>query len=177
MIPMRSETEELDVNHRNVVNENDLEWGEQSRGESFSHRRKALGAAAHGEKLGCSLYEIPPGRKAWPYHYHCANEEAIYVLEGSGTLRVGEREVAISQGDYVALPVGEAYAHQVSNTSGKSLRYLCLSTMVEPDILVYPDSGKVGLFAGSAPGGPKERRYLHKYLEEDAEVGYFDGEE
>ena len=165
------------MDHENVVNENGLEWSEQSRGESFSHRRKALGAAAHGEKLGCSLYEVPPGRKAWPYHYHCANEEAIYVLEGSGTLRVGEREVAISQGDYVALPVGEAYAHQVSNTSGEPLRYLCLSTMTEPDILVYPDSGKVGLFAGSAPGGPKERRYLHTYLREDAEVGYFDGEE
>jgi len=173
----QSRKEEQGVTHGNVVNENELEWSEQSRGEAFGYRRKTLGATAHGEKLGCSLYEVPPGRKAWPYHYHCANEEAIYVLEGSGTLRVGEREVAISQGDYVALPVGEAYAHQVSNTSGEPLRYLCLSTMTEPDILVYPDSGKVGLFAGSAPGGPKERRYLHKYLREDAEVGYFDGEE
>jgi hypothetical protein len=49
--------------------------------------------------------------------------------------------------------------------------------MAEPDIIVYPDSGKVGLFAGSAPGGPKEKRTLHKYLKKDAEVGYFDGEE
>ena len=165
------------MEYGNSVNENELEWSEQSYDEVFGYRRKALGAAAHGEKLGCSLYEIPPGRKAWPYHYHCANEESIYVLEGTGTLRIGGREFALSQGDYVALPVGEAHAHQVYNTSGEPLRYLCLSTMVEPDILVYPDSGKVGLFAGSAPGGPKERRYLHKYLREDAEVGYFDGEE
>ena len=78
--------------HSNVVNEQDLEWGEQSHGEMFGYRRKQLGSAAGGEKLGCSLYEVPPGRRAWPYHYHLANEEAIYVLEGSGTLRIDERQ-------------------------------------------------------------------------------------
>jgi hypothetical protein len=40
---------------------------------------------AGGEKLGCSLYEVPLGRRAWPCHYHRANEEAIHVLYGSGT--------------------------------------------------------------------------------------------
>jgi uncharacterized cupin superfamily protein len=165
------------VDRSHVVNENELEWGEQSHGEKYAHRRKALGAATQGEKLGCSLYEVPPGYRAWPFHYHYANEEAIYVLHGSGTLRIGEREVGISQGHYVALQVGEAGAHQIINTSDEPLRYLCLSTMVEPDVLVYPDSRKIGLFAGSAPGGPKEKRTLHKYLRADAEVSYFDNEE
>jgi uncharacterized cupin superfamily protein len=165
------------MDHPNVVNENELEWGEQSHGERFAHRRKQLSSAAGGEKLGCSLYEVPPGRRAWPYHYHLANEEAIYVLEGSGTLRIDGQEVGISQGDYVALPVGEAGAHQIFNTSDAPLRYLCFSTMVEPDIAVYPDSEKIGLFAGAAPGGPKGKRTLHKYLRAGAEVGYYDGEE
>ena len=78
--------------HSNVVNEQDLEWGEQSHGEKIGYRRKQLNSVAGGEKLGCSLYEVPPGRRAWPYHYHLANEEAIYVLEGSGTLRIDERQ-------------------------------------------------------------------------------------
>jgi uncharacterized cupin superfamily protein len=159
-----------------VVNVNDIEWGEQSHGHRFGHRRKQLGSAAGAERLGCSLYEIPPGRRAWPYHYHLANEEAIYVLEGSGTLRMGGEQVEISCGDYVALPVGPACAHQVTNTSDAPLRYLCLSTMVEPDVLVYPDSNKVGLFAGAAPGGARDKRTLQKYLSADAEVGYYDGE-
>jgi uncharacterized cupin superfamily protein len=30
------------------------------------------------------------------YHYHSANEEAIYVLEGAGTLRMDEEEIEIS---------------------------------------------------------------------------------
>jgi mannose-6-phosphate isomerase-like protein (cupin superfamily) len=89
-------------------------------------------------------------RRAWPYHYHLANEEAIYVLEGSGTLRIGGEEIRVSQGDYVALPARAQAAHQIVNDSGAVLRYLCFSTMVEPDVMVYPDSGKVGIFAGCA---------------------------
>ena len=163
--------------HDNVVSTGDLEWGEHSYGERFGFKRKQLGSAAGGEKLGCSLYEVPPGRRAWPHHYHLANEEAIYVLEGSGTLRIGEGEVEVSAGDYVALPAGEAGAHQISNTSDAPLCYLCFSTMVEPDVMVYPDSNKVGILGGAAPGGPKKRRTFSKFLRSDAEVGYYDGEE
>ena len=49
--------------------------------------------------------------------------------------------------------------------------------MVEPDVLVYPDSKKIGLFSGAAPGAPKEERTMHKYLRNDAEICYYDGEE
>ena len=93
----------------NVVSEGDLEWSEQAHGDKFGHRRKQLGSAAGGQGVGCSLYEVPPERTAFLRHYHLANEEAIYVLEGSGTLRIGREEgeeVGVSQGDYVALPVG-----------------------------------------------------------------------
>jgi uncharacterized cupin superfamily protein len=161
----------------NVIGDGDLEWDEQSRGEKFGCRRKQLGSAAGGEKLGCSLYEVPPGRRAWPYHYHLANEEAIYVLEGSGTLRIGGEEIWVSEGDYVAFPAGEEASHQLINSSEAVLRYLCFSTMVEPDVMVYPDSGKVGIFAGAAPGGSKEKRTFSKFLWSGAEVGYYDGEE
>src|SRR5829696_5030465 len=162
--------------HPNVVNEQNLEWGEQLHGGKFGHRRKQLGSAAGGEKLGCSLYEVPPGRRAWPYHYHLANEEAIYVLEGSGTLRIGGEEIGVSRGDYVPLPARAQAAHQLVNDSGVVLRSLCYSTMVEPDVMVYPDSGKVGIFGGAAPGGPKEKRTFSKFLREEAEIGYYEGE-
>ena len=165
------------ASHPNVVSEGDLRWNEQSHGEKFGYRRKALGSAAHSEKLGCSLYEVPPGRRAWPHHYHLANEEAIYVLKGSGSLRIGGEEIWISEGDYVALPARAEGAHQLVNSSEAVLRYLCFSTMVEPDVMVYPDSGKVGIFGGAAPGGPKEERTFSKFLRGDAEVGYYDGEE
>jgi uncharacterized cupin superfamily protein len=161
----------------NVVADGDPEWDEQSHGEKFSFRRKQLSSAAGGEKLGCSLYEVPPGRRAWPYHYHLANEEAIYVLGGSGTLRIGGEEIRVFEGDYVALPARAEAAHQLINSSEAVLRYLCFSTMIEPDVMIYPDSGKVGIFGGAAPGGPKGERTFSKFLRADAEVGYYDGEE
>ena len=163
--------------HPNVVSTGDLERTERSHGEKLGFRRVSLGAAAGGEKLGCSLYEVPPGKRAWPRHYHFANEEAIFVLEGRGEVRIGEKEVAISAGDYATLLAGEVGSHQVINTSDAPLRYLCFSTMVAPDVTVYPDSNKVGIFGGSAPGGPKERRTFSKFLEASAEVGYYEGEE
>jgi uncharacterized cupin superfamily protein len=119
---------------------------------------------------------VPRGRRARPYHYHLANEEAVYVLEGSGTLRIGGEEIQVSEGDYVALPARAQAAHQIVNDSEVVLRYLCFSTMLEPDVMIYPDSGKVGIFGGAAPGGPKEKRTFNTFLRGDAEVDYYDGE-
>lgn len=83
------------ADHPNVVSEKDVEWSESPHGETFGYRRKSLSPATGGEKLGGSLYEVEPGRRAWPFHYHAANEEAIYVLDDSGALRIGEEEVAV----------------------------------------------------------------------------------
>jgi uncharacterized cupin superfamily protein len=162
--------------HPNVVHEDELTWSEFTRGTRYAERRKQLGLAAGSERLGCSVYELPPGRTAWPKHYHLGNEEAIYVLEGVGTLTIGDRTLAVRTGDWVALPVGAKYTHQLVNTSASTLRYLCMSTMVEPDITVYPDSGKIGVYAGSAPGGPRESRTFGGFIDNGARRDFWDGE-
>ena len=159
-----------------IVNESALDWDEQSHGTDFQIRRKQLGGAAGGERLGCSLYELPPGKKSWPYHYHTGNEEAIFVLDGEGTLRIENDERNLEADDYVAFPVGEEYARRVINDSEATLRYLCFSTMREPDVSVYPDSGKMGVFAGTAPG-KHEGRTLSGYFPLDGEVDYWRGED
>jgi uncharacterized cupin superfamily protein len=160
----------------NVVSERDMRWAEHSHGEKFGYKRKSLSSATGGEKLGCSLYEVPQGRRAWPYHYHGANEEAIYVLDGSGILRVGGQEVPLGKGDYATFPASAEGAHQLVNTSDEPLKYLCFSTMIEPDAMVYPDSGKVGVFMGAAPGGPKEKRTLSGFFRKQDGVDYYEGE-
>ena len=161
----------------NVVHVEQVAWKDTALGDRYGWRRKQLGAAAGGVKIGCSLFELPPGRRSYPYHYHCANEEAIYVLEGSGSLRLPGGEITIGPGDYAALPATREGAHQVVNTSNVPLRYLCISTMLEPDLSVYPDSGKVGFFAGSAPGGSPERRSVEGFVRLESRVGYWEGED
>ncbi|MEB3830591.1 hypothetical protein [Phormidium sp. CCY1219] len=66
-------------------------------------------------------------------------------------------------------------AHQLINTGETMLGYLCFSTMLEPDVMEYPDSGKIGVFAGSAPGGAKETRTLSRFFPHDSQVNYWEG--
>ncbi len=160
-----------------MVHESELEWDATSHGERFANRRKQLGKAAGGRQIGCSLYEIPPGKRPFPFHFHTANEEAMYVLAGSATLRIADREVLVREGDYVAFLVGPPGAHQVINDSDRPLRILMLSTMIEPEVAVYPDSKKIGVFAGSAPGGDPTVRSVFAFLPEAAEVPYWHGED
>ncbi|MFB6185137.1 MAG: cupin domain-containing protein [Haloarculaceae archaeon] len=157
------------------VNESDLAYEETERGETLV-RRKRLAREAGGERLGCSLYDLPSGRRSWPYHYHEANEEAIYVLEGTGRLRLGDETVPIEAGDYVALPTGPEAAHRVVNDSDGRLRYLTMSTMHDPGVIHYPDSDKVGVYTGSAPGDDHGRT-ITAYYRRDDDVDYWAGEE
>jgi uncharacterized cupin superfamily protein len=159
-----------------IVNLDQMEWREERHGERFAMKRKALALQAGGGKLGCSLYEIPAGKRAWPMHYHYANEEAIFVLEGRGTLRRAEQEVPLRAGDYVVLPAGPEGAHQVVNDSPEPLTFLCMSTMRHPDVAIYPDSGKVGIFAGSPPGQYPDPAFPRAFLPLAGKVGYWDGE-
>lgn len=157
-----------------LVNEDDIQWTEHEEG-NMKLRRKQLGEAAGGDQLGCSLYELPSGEESWPYHYHTANEEAIYVLAGRGKLRLDGETHLLSKRDYVALPADETGGHKIINDSDGPLRYLTLSTMNEPDVTVYPDSDKLGVFVGSPPGGRGERT-IHGYYATDDSVDYWDEE-
>ena len=155
-----------------TVNEDDLDWEEYDRGEN-AFRRKELANATDAEKLGCSLYELDPGKRSWPYHYHTANEEAVYVLSGTGLLRGEDNDQDITAGDFVALPADESGGHQLVNDGGEVLRYLMVSTMEDPDVTVYPEMEKFGVYVGSPPGGREERTF-QGYYPIDADVDYWD---
>lgn len=154
------------------VNESDLDWDEYDHGDA-GFRRKELGDAADSEELGCSLYELPAGKRSWPYHYHTANEEAIYVLAGEGLLRADDGEHDLTAGDFVTFHADESGGHQVVNDSDGTLRYLAVSTMNEPDVTVYPEMEKIGVYVGAPPGGRGERS-LQGYYPIDADVEYWD---
>lgn len=158
--------------HPNVVNVAELKPGGFEKGGRFALANRPLGRATGARGIGCSLYEVPPGRTAFPHHYHCANEESLYVLEGNGTLRIGAEQVPVGPGDYATFPVGPAHAHQLLNTGTVPLRYLCFSTMVPTEVVGYPDSGKIGAMSYSAAGEPLVRIMVR----ESSGVDYYDGE-
>ncbi|GAB3040474.1 cupin domain-containing protein [Natronobiforma cellulositropha] len=155
-----------------TTNADDLEWEETQRGD-VEFRRKRL--AEDGRAIGSSLYEVPPGKRSWPYHYHTANEEALFVLAGEGYLRTADGDLPLETGDFVSIPAGEAGAHQVVNDGEVPLRYLLHSTMIDPDVTVYPDTETFGVFVGAAPGGRGDRD-LHGFYRIDGRTSYWDEE-
>jgi uncharacterized cupin superfamily protein len=117
--------------------------------------KRARAAPLLGLKmLGCTLHEVAPGATAYPFHSHRANEELLIVLAGRGELRYGTATHPAREGDLIGCPTGgPETAHQLTNTGEGALRYLVISTMVDPDICEYPDSGKVGAYAGAGDTG------------------------
>ncbi len=157
---------------KNIVNIENIEWTYEEHGD-FARGRKQLGRATGGEMLGTSIFKLSPGKKSFPYHFHYANEEAIYILEGAGNLRLNNEIFPVKKGDYIALPKGLAHAHQMFNSSDKELLYLCISTMVHPEVLEYPDSEKIGVMGGKAPGGKDSSETLVAFYKKEAQVDYF----
>ena len=127
-----------------------------------------VGARIGGGLLGGSLYELDPGSRLWPYHTHHGNEEWLVVVRGEPTLRTPEGETDLHEGDVVAFPRGEAGLHQLSNRTDAPIRVLMLSTLREPDVVEYPDSGKVAAVA-------QGKRLFRTFRGRDAE--YWEGED
>jgi uncharacterized cupin superfamily protein len=164
--------------HPNVVNLSEVEAQSQSTGTKFGSSSRRLGAATGAQGIGCSWYEVPPGRAAFPRHYHCANEEALFVLEGEGSVRIGEDTVPVRQGDYVTFPTGPKHAHQVRNTGTAPLRYLSFSTLQAVEVVGYPDSKKIGARAAPTPEAAMKGEHWMRFVAfESSQAGYYDGED
>jgi uncharacterized cupin superfamily protein len=141
--------------------------------EGFRSRRARLGRQAGCEHLGISMFELEPGSAAFPLHYHLGNEEMLIVLSGETVLRSLDGERALAEGELVALPVGEAGAHQVINRGDGPARILIVSEMTAPDVVVRPESNKISAF-GRPPGAAGEG-FHDVYFRRDA-VELWDGE-
>ena len=171
--------------HKHVINVNDIEPKEVSVGDKFHHIARGLGSSTGNVELGCSHFRVAPGKYAFPKHSHVRNEEALYILEGRGTLTIADDEIEVSEGDYAALPVGRHLPHKLVNTGETDLVYLCLSTNHMPEITEYPDSGKVGVLGGADwnqmladfyGGKDVSNEYFLRFYHRDTDVDYFTGE-
>ena len=126
-----------------------------------------FGPKIGSEKIGGTVYELPPGQSLCPYHYE-SDEEWVLVLEGELTVRTPEGESTMKPGDITAFPVGPDGAHKTSNRTDAPVRFLMLSTKMEPAIAVYPDSNKIGVWTG--------RRDEHVLVRLGESLDYYDGE-
>ena len=149
-----SKMEELPASHR-------CEHGEYA---YFRRKFVPFGAAAN---TLVSVYEIPPGKAAYPYHFHHKNEETFYIISGEGILRTPDGEQRVSAGDLLFFPTGEQGAHKLTNSSKTdNLVYLDFDVVHEIDIAEYPDSGKIGVWG----------KEINRIYPKTSNVDYYDGE-
>jgi uncharacterized cupin superfamily protein len=154
-----------------VPNINDPIFDEPREHAGFRCLRARLSRQAGSERLGLSLWELPPGETAYPYHYHLAEEELLVVLSGQPSLRTpgGWRE--LQEGEVVPFLRGDAGAHQIVNRTQSTVRFLAFSTNGEPDIVIRPDSKTINACERLPDGGGLRSIFRMK----DA-IDYYDGE-
>lgn len=156
---------------RQVANVNQPHFDDLREQPGFRAQRARLGRQTGAERLGLSLWEVPAGEAAYPYHYHLGEEELVVVLEGELSLRTpaGWREVR--EGEVVSFLRGQDGAHQLLNRTQRTARFLAASTNGDPDIVVYPDSGKVSASERLPQGGGLQAMFRGADT-----VDYYDGE-
>ncbi len=149
----------------------DEPWDEVNEKDRIRARR--FGLTFGSDALGASLLELLPRSPRPPLHMHYGCEEMFFVLGGRPTLRTPEGERELEEGEAVHFGLGADGAHQVSNRTDEPVRYVFVSNVVSPEVVEYPDSGKVTALAKttSQKGTP-----LHAIHRVDDAVDYFEGE-
>ena len=129
-------------------------------------RAARVGKAIGASRLGLSVYDLPTGQAICPYHFEWTDEEWLIVIAGTPTLRTPEGERALEPGDTICFPEGPDGAHHVRNDAEGTARVAMLSTKNGVGIAEYPDSDKVGVWAGGT----------HYMLRRSDHLEYWDGE-
>lgn len=107
-----------------------------------------LQQSGRGNQMGAFELRVPPASNVPPAHSH-ANEELIYVLEGTLRFTVGGETRDLRPGDSMTTPTG--VAHAFSNPHGVTARALVINT---PEISADYFREMAALING---GGPPDR--------------------
>lgn len=102
---------------------------------------KSLGDVTGLSGIGVHLIEVQPGCETTEYHRHFHEDEAMFILSGSGVARIGEDEVPVGPGDFLGFRKG-GLAHSIRVTGDVPMRCLVVGARLPHDVGDYPDKGK-----------------------------------
>lgn len=103
--------------------------------------RRQLGDAAQLTQFGVNLTRLPAGAWSSQRHWHSAEDEFIYVLEGELVLVTDAGEELLRAGDSAGFKAGTADGHHLQNRTGREALFLEIGTRLrdDEDQVVYPD--------------------------------------
>jgi len=149
------------------ISSNDVGWEEHAAGPRFGVRRRDLTRAVGGGacRIRVAIEELDPGRQNAPAQYHMLEEQHVYVLDGTLTVRLGGEAYTMRPGDYACFPAGQRLGHCLLNNGDGACRYVRMAERNPNEVIVHSDSGKALV------------RALGAILDLTARRGYWDGED
>lgn len=148
-----------------IINKDDIKPSHRSEHQPYEYYKYQISGRGEGQ-CTVALYELPPGKANYPYHYHMGSEEIFYIISGCGRLETPEGDKPIKAGDVVVCPAGLQGAHRLVNTSRERLVYLDCDTVSDPEVVFYPRSDKVGIMTGGEA----------RFYQDGEDVEYYEGE-
>lgn len=94
-------------------------------------------------QFGAFIEVLQPGQRSSIKHWHSAEDEMIYVLEGEIVLIEGGDETLLRAGDAATFRAGVAVGHCFENRSATPTRCLVVGTRATVDTITYPDHNRV----------------------------------
>lgn len=110
-------------------------------------------------QFGALVEILPPGSSSSVTHWHAQEDEMIYVIEGTATVKEGDKVYTLTPGDGATFKAGDPLGHSVENTSDQPLKYLVIGTRSRADTVTYPDGDRVLRFTRDDTGNVVEREY------------------
>jgi len=98
---------------------------------------KSLGDLTGLTGLGIHLIEVKPGFETTEFHVHYQEDEAVYILDGSGEAEIGDERIPVKAGDFLGYRKG-GLAHTIHNTGSEILRCLVIGQRLDVDVADYP---------------------------------------
>jgi uncharacterized cupin superfamily protein len=122
-------------------------------------RRWKLGAAAGLTQFGVNVTRVPPGQWTSQRHWHTAEDEFVWVIEGEVVLVSDRGEEMLRAGDCAGFAAGVGDGHHIQNRSDREAVLLEIgSRRPGEDACHYPDIGVIvepGRKVRRFSGGPE----------------------
>jgi len=118
--------------------------------------KRRLGDACGLTRFGVNLVTLGPGGQSALRHWHTAEDEFVYVLEGEVVLVTDLGEQVLRAGDCAGYPAGKPDGHHFVNRSDAAARYLEIGNRDPDDRAHYPDDDL------AMAGDRQNVRYVHK---------------
>ncbi len=120
---------------------------------------RRLGDAFGLKNFGINMVTLQPGGVSAQRHWHAAQDEFVYLLEGELVLRTDAGETTMRAGDCVGFRANVADGHCLENRGSAPATYLAVGDRAAPEKVEYSD---VDLLLEVGPEVPRGFRFTRK---------------